>query len=76
MRFGECNAVGAVRRGSAPPSLEGGEPSALFTLSAEGWRAFDVAADGRFLAAVQHVSYGSAPLAVVVNWTEGLHDAR
>jgi hypothetical protein len=31
-----------------------------------------VTADGRFLAAVQKVTYGTSPLAVVVNWTEGL----
>ena len=58
------------------PALQAGEPSMLFALPAQGWRAFDVAPDGRFLAAVQHVSYGSAPMAVVVNWTEGLHEAR
>src|SRR5262249_39264170 len=37
------------------PSLQVGEPSPLFTLTGEGWRAFDVTADGRFLAAVQRV---------------------
>ena len=58
------------------PSLQAGDAAALFALPAEGWRAFDVAADGRFLAAVQRVSYASAPMGVVVNWTEGLHDAR
>jgi hypothetical protein len=41
----------------------------LFSLSAEGWRAFDVAPDGRFLAAVRQVSYAAAPLTVVVNGT-------
>jgi serine/threonine protein kinase/Tol biopolymer transport system component len=54
------------------PSFQIGAPVALFSLPAEGWRAFDVTADGRFLAAVQHVSYQSAPLAVVVNWTSDI----
>jgi Tol biopolymer transport system component len=54
------------------PSLQVGEPAPLFALAGGGWRAFDVTADGRFLAAVQKVTYGTSPLAVVVNWTEGL----
>ena len=49
------------------PSLQIGAPSMLFSLPAEGWRTFDVAPDGRFLAAVQHASYATAPLTVVVN---------
>jgi Tol biopolymer transport system component len=51
------------------PSLQIGAPAALFSLPAEGWRAFDVTPDGRFLAAVQHASYATAPLKVVVNAT-------
>ena len=49
------------------PTLEIGIPRMLFSLPAEGWRAFDVSSDGRFLAAVQQVSYATAPLEVVVN---------
>jgi eukaryotic-like serine/threonine-protein kinase len=53
------------------PTLQVAEPTPLFSLPGEGWRAFDVTADGRFLAAVQRVTYGTSPLAMVVNWTEG-----
>jgi len=49
------------------PTLEIGIPRMLFALPAEGWRAFDVSSDGRFLAAVQEVSYSTAPLTVDVN---------
>ena len=49
------------------PSLEVGTPRMLFSLPADGWRAFDVAPDGRFLAAVQQVSYATEPLTVVTN---------
>ena len=55
------------------PRLETGAPVELFSLPAEGWKAFDVAPDGRFLAAVQGTSYATAPLTVVVN---GLSEAR
>ena len=51
------------------PKLEVGAPVALFSLPADGWTAFDVSADGRFLAAVQQFSYAKEPLTVVVNWT-------
>jgi hypothetical protein len=51
------------------PALQVGAPAFLFSLPAEGWKAFDVASDGRFLAAVQEVSVTTAPLSVVSNWT-------
>jgi eukaryotic-like serine/threonine-protein kinase len=51
------------------PSLQVGAPAVLFSLPSEGWTAFDVSADGRFLAAVKQFSYAKAPLTVVVNWT-------
>jgi len=58
---------------STSPRLEIGTPAELFSLPAEGWKAFDVAPDGRFLAAVQGASYATAPLTVVVN---GLSETR
>jgi Tol biopolymer transport system component len=51
------------------PSLQVGTPKPLFSLPAEGWKAFDVSPDGRFLASVPSVSVGAAPLTVVVSWT-------
>ncbi|HWC64757.1 MAG TPA: hypothetical protein VG777_01645, partial [Thermoanaerobaculia bacterium] len=51
------------------PALEVGKPVDLFALPANGWRAFDVAADGRFLAAVPTVSYATEPVDVVVSGT-------
>jgi Tol biopolymer transport system component len=54
------------------PSLEVGKPVELFPLPAKGWRAFDVAPDGRFLAAVPTVSYATEPVTVVVRGTGAL----
>jgi dipeptidyl aminopeptidase/acylaminoacyl peptidase len=54
------------------PSLEAGEPRPIFTLPALGWTAFDVAPDGRFLAAVPQVSAIASPLSVVLNWESEL----
>ncbi|HKB70622.1 MAG TPA: protein kinase [Thermoanaerobaculia bacterium] len=54
------------------PSLEVGNPVKLFSLPAKGWRAFDVAPDGRFLASVPVVSYATEPIDVVVSGTGGL----
>ncbi len=51
------------------PALQVGKPAFLFSLPAEGWEAFDVASDGRFLAAVQEISGTTVPLSVVSNWT-------
>ncbi len=51
------------------PALQVGAPAVLFSLPAEGWEAFDVASDGRFLAAIQEVSATTVPLSVVSNWT-------
>ena len=51
------------------PSLEVGNPVKLFSLPAMGWRAFDVAPDGRFLASVPVVSYATQPIDVVVSGT-------
>jgi len=49
------------------PSLHAGTPSVLFSLPAQGWTAFDVTPDGRFVAAVEETSGDTAPLAVVSN---------
>jgi serine/threonine protein kinase/Tol biopolymer transport system component len=54
------------------PSLQVGDPRPLFSLPGEGWTDFDVAPDGRFLAAVRHMSDIASPLSVVVNWTAEL----
>ncbi len=54
------------------PVLRVGTPATLFALPAKGWRAFDVAPDGRFLAAVPTVSYATEPVAVVVSGTGAL----
>jgi Tol biopolymer transport system component len=43
----------------------------LFELPAQGWGTFDVAPDGRFLAAVQEVSDATQPLSVTLNGTPG-----
>jgi eukaryotic-like serine/threonine-protein kinase len=51
------------------PSLQVGEAKPLFDLPAEGWTAFDVAPDGRFLAVVPRSSAAASPLTVVLNWT-------
>ena len=52
------------------PSVEPGEPQALFRLApGPGWQDFDVAPDGRFLAVVEEVSGGAQPATVVVNWS-------
>ncbi|HYK42333.1 MAG TPA: protein kinase [Thermoanaerobaculia bacterium] len=51
------------------PSLQIGAPRLLFSLPPGGWRAFDVAADGRFLASVPQSSYATQPLRVALNWT-------
>jgi eukaryotic-like serine/threonine-protein kinase len=51
------------------PSVEPGEPRALFHLaSGPGWKDFDVAPDGRFLAVVEEVSGSAQPATVVANW--------
>jgi serine/threonine protein kinase len=55
------------------PRFAIGTPAALFALPSEGWRAFDVSSDGRFLASVPQLSYATNPLTVVVN---GLSEAR
>ncbi|HUL80281.1 MAG TPA: protein kinase [Vicinamibacteria bacterium] len=52
------------------PSLRVGAAVPLFDLPAQGWSAFDVAPDGRFLASVQEVSDATEPLTVALNWTE------
>jgi dipeptidyl aminopeptidase/acylaminoacyl peptidase len=54
------------------PSLQVGKPVELFALPPKGWRAFDVAPDGRFLAAVPTVSYATEPVDVVVSGTGAL----
>jgi serine/threonine protein kinase len=54
---------------STSPSLQIGAPRLLFSLPHGGWRAFDVAADGRFLASVPQSSYATQPLRIAVNWT-------
>jgi Tol biopolymer transport system component len=52
------------------PSVEPGEPRVLFRLApGPGWKDFDVAPDGRFLAMVEEVSASAQPATVVVNWT-------
>ena len=60
-------------RVATSPRLAIETPVELFSLPGEGWRAFDVMPDGRFLAAVPVTSYATAPLTVVVN---GLSGAR
>jgi Tol biopolymer transport system component len=52
------------------PSLQIGEPKALFELKGRSnWKSFDVSADGkRFLAVVPEVVADREPLSVVVNW--------
>jgi Tol biopolymer transport system component len=57
---------------TASPTLQAGTPSLLFPLPAGGWTTFDVAADGRFLAAVREVSGDTAPLSVVSNALSGI----
>ncbi len=55
------------------PSVEPGEPRVLFRLApGPGWKDFDVAPDGRFLAMVEDVSSSAQPATVVVNWTAEL----
>jgi Tol biopolymer transport system component len=56
------------------PSLQLGEPKALFNLGGRSnWRSFDVSADGkRFLAVVPEVVADREPLRVVVNWPAGV----
>ena len=54
------------------PSLQAGTETPLFTLPAKGWTAFDVAPDGRILAAVREVSNETSPLTVVANWTSDI----
>jgi Tol biopolymer transport system component len=58
---------------TASPRLAIETPEELFSLGGEGWKAFDVMPDGRFLASVPVVSYASSPLTVVVN---GLPERR
>jgi Tol biopolymer transport system component len=50
------------------PTLAAGQPAALFMPRGRGWRHFDVAADGRFLAIVTHIASNEQPLNVVINW--------
>jgi eukaryotic-like serine/threonine-protein kinase len=52
----------------ATPTLTVGTPEALFRTGGRGWRHFDVAADGRFLAIVKQVVAQEQPLNVVLNW--------
>ncbi|HXK11093.1 MAG TPA: protein kinase [Vicinamibacteria bacterium] len=59
---------------AASPSLRVGTAVPLFELSAQGWSTFDVAPDGRFLAAVQEVSDATEPLAVTLNGIPGRQD--
>jgi hypothetical protein len=56
------------------PSLELGEPKALFTLENRSrWLSFDVSADGKkFLAVVPVTLADRQPLSVVVNWPSGV----
>jgi Tol biopolymer transport system component len=49
------------------PSLRVESSSTLFPLGAEGWQAFDVMPDGRFLASVPTVSVANEPLRVVTS---------
>jgi len=62
----------AVRVGTTP-RLTIETPVVLFSFAGEGWKAFDVMPDGRFLASVPVASYATAPLTVVVN---GLSESR
>jgi Tol biopolymer transport system component len=56
----------------ARPRLAIETPVDLFALPPEGWKAFDVMPDGRFLASVPHESYATSPLTVVVNGLSGV----
>ena len=51
------------------PSLRVGTPRMLFVLPPSGWRAFDVSADGRFLASVPQIASATQPVRVALNWT-------
>ncbi len=54
------------------PTVTAGKSEALFRTGGRGWRSFDVAANGRFLAIVKQVMANEQPLNLVLNWAPPL----
>lgn len=50
------------------PTVTAGRAEALFRTGGRGWRYFDVAANGRFLAVVKQIMANEQPLSLVLNW--------